>query len=63
MLYIKRSGGTARKWRRYVFAQQHDHAEVLENGARVVLAAGDAIEAVTTTNSVVPFVITGVEES
>ncbi len=63
VLYIKRSGGTARKWRRYVFNEQHDHAEVLESGARIVLAAGDAIEAVSTTASVVPYTITGVTET
>jgi hypothetical protein len=62
-LYLKQSGGTARKWRRYVFNQQYDHAEVFENGARLVLQAGDTVEAVTTTASVVAYFITGVEET
>jgi len=62
-LYIKRAGGTARKWRRFVFNQQYDHADVFENGARIVLAAGDEIDGVSTTGAVVAFVVTGVEEA
>lgn len=61
LLYLNTTG-TARKWRRYVLLE-NESVEVLTGGETVVLAAGDTIEAVTTTASVVPFTITGVEET
>jgi len=61
-LYLKKSGGTARKWQRYVFSEQYDHADAAE-GSRITLSAGDTIEAVTTTASVVAYFITGVLET
>jgi hypothetical protein len=61
VLYLNTTG-TPRKWRRYVLAQ-NESAEVLEGGESVVLAAGDTIEAVTTTAAAVPYTITGVEET
>jgi hypothetical protein len=54
--------GTARKWRRYVLAENQS-AEVLESGDAVVLEAGDTIEAVTTTASAVDYYTCGVEET
>jgi len=61
-MYVKRSGGTARLIAHYIFSQQHDHVpNVLDD--RLVLAAGDAVEAITTTAAVVPYVVTGVEEA
>ena len=61
VLYLNVSG-SARKWRRYVLAQ-NESAEVLEGGETVILNTGDTIEAVTTTAAAVPYVITGVEET
>lgn len=62
-LWVKRSGGTSRRWRpRFVFAQD-ESAEVLDEGNVLLLSPGDAIEAETTTNNGVDYVITGVVET
>ena len=58
-LYIKRSCGTSRHLRRYVL-DQYQSASFDFAGA---LSTGDAIRAVTTTTTVVDYVITGVEET
>jgi hypothetical protein len=61
-IYLKQSGGTARRWRRYVL-EQNESAEVLEDSVVLTLEAGDAIEAMTTTNNVVDYFITGQQET
>lgn len=61
-LWLQHSGGTARRWRRYVLAQ-NESAEVLEAGDAVHLEAGDKIRAITTTAGAVDYYMTGVKES
>ena len=58
-VYIKRSGATSRHLRRYVL-DQFQSATFEFAGC---LSAADAIRAVSTTNTVVNYVITGVEEA
>lgn len=63
LLWITRALGGSRRWRpRYVFAQDGS-AEVLGAGETVILSPGDSIEAQTTTDNGVDFVITGVVET
>jgi hypothetical protein len=62
MIYLQASGGSSRRWRRYVLAQ-NESAEVLEAGDSVHLGEGDSIRAATTTSGAVDYYITGVEES
>lgn len=59
-LWVKRSGGTARKFRTAALATD-ESADVLESP--LVLSAGDSIEAVTTTATAVDYFIAGVEET
>lgn len=62
LLWITRALGGSRRWRpRYVLAQ-NESAEVLSEGEVVLLSPGDSIEAQTTTDNGVDFVVTGVEE-
>ena len=61
-LWLKKSGGTARKWKRFVLAQD-EHVDVIDGGQAVHLQSGDSIQASTTTNLAVDFYITGVEET
>ena len=61
-LWIKKSGGTARKLRRFVM-DQHESLDLLDSGETLELSAGDAVEAATTTAGAVDFVVMGVEET
>lgn len=60
--WIKRSGGTSRKFHT-VTLEQNESVELLDQGETIELSAGDAIEAQTTTASAVDYVVTGVEET
>lgn len=62
VLYIKRSGGTRRKWRRFVL-EQNETANPIEEGGSITLSTGDAIEAITTTATAVDYTVTGVLET
>lgn len=62
ILWVQRAGGTARKWRRYVLAQ-NESAEVLEASDTIHLSAGDKLRAQTTTAGAVDYIITGVRET
>ena len=62
IIWVQRSGGTARKWRQYVLAQ-NESADLLEGGDALHLSEGDKIRAQSTTNNVVDYFITGVSES
>ena len=63
LLWITRDAGGSRRWRpRFVF-NQDESAEVLAAGEVVILSPGDAIEAQTTTDNGVDFVLTGVVET
>ena len=59
-LYVKRSGGTARQFKRFVLAQ-YEHADVIDK--EFLLGSGDSIEAVTTTASVLNYYVAGVTEA
>lgn len=59
IVYI--NNGTSRKVRQFDL-DQNESADVLESSQKIVLEAGDLIEAETTTASAVDFVISGVEE-
>ncbi len=62
ILRIKRSGGTARKWK--IFAlDQNESGEAIESGSSLQLSAGDEIRAETTNATSVDFLITGVLEA
>lgn len=61
-LWLKHSGGTARKWKRFVLAQD-ESVDVIEGGEAYMLANGTAIQAQSTTNNVVDFWIDGVLEA
>lgn len=61
ILWIKRSGGTARKWRQISLAQ-NESADALE-GTNLQLSAGDSVEGSTTTGAAVDYTITGVVEA
>ena len=61
-VWIKRSGGTARKQHRIVLAQ-NESANYLEEGDTLELSAGDTVEAVTTTAAAVDYTVLGVEET
>lgn len=47
----------------YFTLQQHETAYLVTGGDAIVLAAGDLLEAVTTTATAVDYLITGVEET
>lgn len=59
-LWIKLSGGTARKWRRYVLLA-NESADPLADEPSLILNEGDAIEASTTNATTVDFTAIGVE--
>ena len=61
-LYIKRSGGTSRQFRRLTLAQ-YESASVIEGEEAILLSPADAIEAVTTTSSAVNYFVGGVLET
>lgn len=61
ILYRKPAGGSSRLWKRITgFSQYYSFALGLE---KIVLDAGDEIEAETTTASAVNFQVDGVEET
>jgi hypothetical protein len=62
VIYLKKSGSTARRIRRFIF-EQNQSADVIEQGGSLQLSEGDVIQGVTTTASVVDYYITGVEET
>lgn len=62
ILRIVRSGGTPRKWKRYVLAE-NESAEAIDPGASLELSAGDAITAESTNATSVDYAITGVLET
>ncbi len=59
-LYLKRSGGTSRLWKRYVLAQ-YESADVLDK--ELLLGSGDLIEGLTTTATAVNYYVAGVTEA
>jgi hypothetical protein len=61
-LWLKHSAGTARKWKRFVLAQ-NEHVDVIDGGDARMLENGTAIQAQTTTNGAVDYWIDGVEET
>lgn len=61
-VYIKRSGGTARKIRQFSMPQNYS-LDFLDDGDTLELSTGDAVEAVTTTATAVDYVVMGVEET
>lgn len=61
MIY-KRISGVSYPWHT-ITLNQNESAEVLEEGDRLTLSAGDGIYGVTTTASAVAWVATGVEET
>jgi hypothetical protein len=60
LVYLNLSG-VSRLWRRYVLAQ-NESADLLEHGDALLLAAGDLLEAQTTTGSAVDYIVMGIEE-
>lgn len=61
-IWLTRSGGTARKIRRFIIAQ-HESIDLLDDGDTLELSTGDKIEAQTTTATAVDYVVMGVEET
>jgi hypothetical protein len=61
-VYILRSGGTHRFWKRFVLAQ-YEQADCIDGGQSLILSAGDKIRAYTTTATAVDYVVTGVTEA
>lgn len=61
-VFIQRSGGTSRKIRQFILAQ-NESADLLDDGDTLELAAGDAIRAVTTTATAVNYMVMGVQET
>lgn len=61
-VWIRRSGGTSRKVRRFELAQ-HESADLLDDGDTFEFSTGDSVRAATTTDSAVDFVVMGVEEA
>lgn len=60
-LWIRRNGGSSRKWRRFVL-NENEQADAL-GSAVLMLSAGDSIRAASTNASSVDYVISGVEET
>lgn len=60
-VWINPSGSAARRWRRYVLAQ-NESADMLDDSDALLLPAGAKVEARTTTGSAVDYFIMGVEE-
>ena len=61
-IWIKRSGGTARKQAQFQL-DQNEAADYLEEGGTLELSAGDAILAKTGTAAAVDYMVLGVEEA
>jgi len=61
-LWLKHSGGTARKWKRYVL-EQDEQVDVIEGGEAYMLDEGTEIQASTTTNNGVDWWADGIEET
>lgn len=61
-VWINPSGSAARRWRRYVLAQ-NESADMLDDSDALLLPPGAKIEARTTTASAVDYFVMGVEET
>lgn len=61
-LWLKHSGGTARKWKREVL-EQNEQADIIEGGEAYILDSGTVIQASTTTAAVVDWWMDGIEET
>lgn len=63
LLWIKRAGGTARRFCPRFELDLDEAANLLSEGEVIVLSPGDALLAQTTTDNVVDFIVTGVAET
>jgi len=61
-VWINPTGAAARRWRRYVLAQ-NESADMLDDSDALLIPSGGKIEARTTTGSAVDYFIMGVEET
>lgn len=62
IVWIKRSGQTARKIRQFTVAE-NESVDLLDDGDTFQLSTGDAIQASTTTTTAVDYTVMGVEET
>lgn len=61
-LWLKHTAGTARKWKRFVLAE-NEHVDVIDGGEARMLDNGTVIQASSTTASVVDYWLDGIEET
>lgn len=62
IIYLKESGGTARRYRTFVL-NEDESADVISPGSSIQLSAGDTLEAETTSATTVDWFLTGVVEA
>jgi len=60
-LWLKHTAGTARKWKRFVLAQD-EQVDVIDPGEAYMLDNGTVVQAMSTTNNVVDWWADGVTE-